>query len=542
MELLIPHSPLSCLLSHLGTEKLSFPHPVDDLKVVQTHISIVLLAGPFAYKIKKPVHFPFVDYSTLEKRRNFCRLELDLNRRLTEDLYLEVVPLTRNGNILEVGGKGVPVEYAVKMKRLPDDRRLGQILRSGNLPQGFWEKLAYLLVRFYRNAAQGPEVSRWAQVKAVEEDLREIFQQIREFPAKVLHPVLRQRLEFLATRSLEAQKGRIEKRAPLAREGHGDLRLEHIYYFPRESEPRDIALIDCVEFNPRYRCCDPLADIAFLLMDLEAGGFGAEAQRFKQVFHTVSGEVEDGLMDYYVAYRHLVRGLVRGLQCLDKEAGSEESEEPRDKARLHFLKALSKLDEPGGRPCLVLLSGLPAAGKSTLAEQLVLSENFQTFSSDATRKELAGRSLESEPAIGYQKGLYKPEWTEKTYSALLERAATALRRGQRVLVDASFSRQAWRERFQNLAKELGVPFLLFACTIGHDKARQRLSEGRHFGSDANLEIYGKMAEHWERPTPELGTLFLNTERPLGVNLSEIQLILEEKGLSKIGSQLEKTSE
>ena len=305
---------LEKLLERLGGQTLSFPHPVEELLVVETHISTVLLAGELVYKLKKPIAFPFVDYSTLGKRRDFCQLEMDLNRRLADGIYLGVVPLTRKDRTIEVEGKGEPVEYAVKMRRLPDSQRLGSLLEKGLLPADFWNKLAYRLTRFYRNAPRGPGVSQWATPKAVEEDLRQVFSQFRSFPAPLLDPVLRERLEGLALGTLEPQKARIEKREGAAREGHGDLRLEHIYYFPGEPPPQDLAIIDCVEFDPRYRCGDPLLDIAFLVMDLEASAFRKESEDFARVFLKTSGELStDHLLDFYVAYRHLVRGLVRGL-------------------------------------------------------------------------------------------------------------------------------------------------------------------------------------------------------------------------------------
>ena len=520
------------LLTRLGGDTLSFPHPVEKLEVVQTHISIVLLTETFAYKIKKPVSFPFVDYSTLELREKFCHLELDLNRRLTEDIYLEVVPITRVGTRLSIGGAGQPVEYAVKMRRLPDDRRLSRLLETGGLPESFWSRLANRLAFFYGNASKGPAVSKWAELQVVAEDWRQILDQLEFFPPAILNPSLWKRLDVLSEENLDQKKGRISLRTKTARDGHGDLRMEHIYYFPDNPEPRDIAVIDCVEFNPRYRCCDPLSDAAFLTMDLETGGYKDQAVLFSHEFLKINGVNSNYLVDFYTAYRHLVRGLVRGLQAQDPEESPQNQDRARKKAHLHFLLALGKMEKPERKPCLILLGGLPGTGKSSLARHFSGKEEFRVFSSDVVRKELTGSPLISRPGAGFEKGIYKPEWTEKTYASLLQRTGESLLKGERVIVDASFTSEAWRKHFENLANSLGIPFLFFVCMVSHETAERRLSEARHFGSDADMGIYRKMAGKWDPPSSELGTLFLNTERPLQINLSEINRTLEQKGLTK----------
>ena len=532
MERPVSNPAFEQLLSRLGAETLSFPHAAADLRVRQTHISVVLLAGDFAYKIKKPVHFPFVDYSTLEKRQRYCGLEVELNRRLSPGIYLGVVPLSLSGTQLEVEGKGVPVEYAVKMRRLPDERRLGSLLETGRLPEEFWAKLAAKLDRFYRGGAKGPQVSVWASPKEVEEDWRQILGQTSAFPPEILDPTRHKRLEVLTLTAFGRHRNQLAERAKFAREGHGDLRLEHIYYFPENDGGEDLEIIDCLEFNPRYRCGDPLGDIAFLAMDLDAAGFQSHSRLFTREFLKVSGTEASSLLDFYVAYRHLVRGLVRGLQAREEDSSPEERAQAAGKARLHFRLAVEKLENPRQRPCLLLLGGLPGAGKSTLGQEMARREGFHVLSSDAVRKELAGQTLESENPVGFQKGIYKPEWTEKTYAELLRRAEEALRSGQRVLVDASFWRESMREPFCDLAQEMRVPFLFFVCMAGRETIENRLGGPRRFGSDADLDIYRKMAPHWETPSPSLGTLFVNTERPVEDSLNEINRTLGQFGLAE----------
>ena len=531
MERPVLNSAFDHLLTRLGGETLSFPQSAADLRVLQTHISIVLLAGDFAYKIKKPVHFPFVDYSSLEKRRRFCELEVELNRRLSPEVYLAVVPITLNGNTLEIEGKGAAVEYAVKMRRLPDNRRLGSLLERDNLPEEFWARLVARLNRFHQGASQGPQVSTWATPRAIEEDWRQILDQTAHFPPEILESTRHKRLEVLSLAALGKHRGQLEKRAKLARDGHGDLRLEHIYFSPEKAEPQDLAIIDCLEFNPRYRCGDPLGDVAFLAMDLEAAGFIPQSRLFAREYLKTASNDAVPLMDFYVAYRHLVRGLVRGLQAQEADSNPEDRSLAAEKARLHFRLAAEKLENPRQRPCLVLLGGLPGAGKSTLGGEMARSEGFHILSSDAVRKELAGQELETENLVGYEKGIYRPEWTERTYEELLRRAESGLKAGQRVLVDASFSRESLRENFWELARNLRIPFFFFICMVSHETTDKRLSAPRRYGSDADLDIYRQMASHWQTPSPFLGTLFVNTERPLEVCLGELHKTLAQNGLS-----------
>lgn len=538
MEQILKNPAPGMLPPHLAAENIAFPYPVAELKTVQTHISIVFLAGDFAYKIKKPVRFLFVDYSTLEKRRNFCEREIELNRRLAPDVYLGVVPVFRKGDVLSFEGEGDPVEYAVKMRRLPDENRLNKLLESGRLPEGFWSRLVEKLVRFYGQAAQGPEVSRWAEPESVEEDWSQILSQTRNFPAEILAPELWEKLESSFQDEWNRHQPWIEGRIGRAREGHGDLRMEHVYCFPNAAPPQDILLIDCVEFDPRYRCGDPMSDVAFLVMDLEAQGLSNEANLLAYSWVSQSGDEDADLLSFYTAYRHLVRGLVRGLQAQEADMSPEERAKAREKARLHFRMALSKLALPQGRPCLVLLSGLPGTGKSSLSRALEKNEDFLVLSSDVVRKELAGFLPSSQPSSGWNQGLYTPEWTDKTYSYLLEKAEEGLLKGQRVLIDASLWEQARREPFYRLAQKLRLPFLFFTCQADEGIVRERLQKTERYASDADYTVYQQMAERWQEPPATWEAVGINTEKSLAESLRKFRSVLSQHRLSL----LQETSE
>ena len=534
MEKILKNPALGLLPPHLAMGTLAFPTPVSDIQFVQTHISLVFLAGDFAYKIKKPVRFLFVDYSTLEKRKSFCEREVELNRRLAPDVYLGVVPITRQGDTLALEGEGEPVEYAVKMRRLPDDNRLNRLLESGRLPQNFWPNLVERLIRFYQTSTQGSEVTRWADPESVEEDWSQILSQVRGFPPDLLMPELWQKIEENFHEEWNRLLPWIEARKGRAREGHGDLRMEHVYCFPGAAPPKDLSIIDSVEFDPRYRCGDPMLDIAFLVMDLEAQGFDREANLLAYAWVSQSHDEDGDLLAFYTAYRHMVRGLVRGLQAQETDMPPEERNKAGEKARLHFRMALAKLAPPEGRPCLVLLGGLPATGKSSLARPLEREEGFTVLSSDVIRKELAGLLPSSQPATGWGQGLYTPEWTDKTYAYILEKTGESLLKGQRVLVEASFWEQARREPFFRLAQRLRLPFLFFICKAGIETVKERLKKSERYASDADYGVYRQMAERWQAPPSDWDAVEVDTEKSQAESLKQIRQTLGRHHLSPWG--------
>lgn len=512
------------------TLPLVFPEGTTDVERRETHISIVFLVGDHAYKVKKTVRFPFVDYSTRALRMHFCGIEVALNRRLAPDVYLGVVPVVLQKDRLVFEGKGHPVDHAVKMRRLPDEWRLGNWLAQGALPDGFWARLASRLRDFYHQAAQGPDIDRWARPKVVEENWRQVVTQIGAFPPDLLAPALRERLERAFNDEWERQRHWVEERRFKAREGHGDLRLEHIYFRPDDPAPRDIRIIDAVEFDPRYRCGDPLLDIAFLVMDLEAHGYPGESGQMAEEYFRYSGDMDGDLLSFYVAYRHLVRTLARGLQTLSEQGMEKETQ--RQWTRKHSLMAWGRIAPPAQKPCLILMTGLPGTGKSTLAKELASTEGIQVISSDTVRKGLAGVPLEKDMTASFQEGIYSPVQTDRTYAALRAEAEERLLEGQRVLVDATFHLQSRREPFARLARDLGVPFLLYICRADLEQVRQRLvPSANRSGSDADIRVHEAIARLWEEPPLELETYRIDNNGPSIQSLSQARGVLIDRRLA-----------
>ena len=261
-------------------------HPADAVEVRQTHISVVFLAGPHAYKIKKPLALGFLDYSTPERRRHYCEQEVRLNRRLAPSVYLGVVPVTSDGTRVEMEGRGEVIEWAVKMERLPDDATLRERLRRGEIGGGQIEALARRIAAFHARAESGASISASGRLEVVARNARENFEESESLVGTTISRAVFERLEALTESTLAALGPLIEGRAGrgVPRDGHGDLRLDHVYLFPERPPPADMVIVDCIEFNERFRCADPIADMAFLAMDLTLHGRGDLARAFAEAY------------------------------------------------------------------------------------------------------------------------------------------------------------------------------------------------------------------------------------------------------------------
>ncbi|MFW6192722.1 MAG: AAA family ATPase [Gemmatimonadota bacterium] len=495
----------------------AYPRPAEDVAVHHTHISVVFLAGDFAYKVKKPVDLGFLDFTTLERRRRFCRREVRLNRRLAPGVYLGVCPLVEDGDGLRVGepfppgeepgpgetaAGGRTAEYAVMMKRLPDEATLRRRLRRGDLRPDDVERVARRIARFHDDAASGPEISRWGRFEVVAGNVRENFEQTTGHVGRTVSERVHRRLREASEEALGRLRPLIEGRADrgVPRDAHGDLHLDHVYLFRDRDPPHDLVVLDCIEFNERFRYGDPVSDAGFLVMDLAFEGRRDLADRFAGAYVLAAGDEEGReLLPFYTAYRAAVRGKVEGMTVEDPDLPPDEREHALRKARAHWLVALGELEPPSRRPGLVLLGGLPGTGKTTLAEGLAQEAGFRVISSDRTRKELAGMDPDDDASAGFGEGIYTPAWSDRTYAACLDAAERALFRGERVIVDASFRGEERRRAFLEAGRRWGVPVLWLVCRADEETVRGRLAGPRSGGSDAGWDVYRRAAGTWDEP-------------------------------------------
>lgn len=483
----------------------AFPEPTSSVSIEETHISVVFLGDTHVYKVKKPVRYPFVDYGSLEARRRFCRREVILNRRLAPRIYEGVVPITEQGGRLTLDGAGEPVEWAVRMKRLPAEATLARRIEQAAsdeaaLPKGTIETIGRRIARFHARAARGPAIARYGRFRIVAGNALENLRDGRSQVGTFVNETVFERLAERTRRELLRRRRLVEERARegIPRDTHGDLRTEHVYLFPDVPPPEDVVIVDCVEFNDRYRYADPVADQAFLTMDLRFAGRWDLADRFvRSYFRAREDPNGRRLMRLYTSYRSAVRAKVQGLKAENAPEGSSAASASAERARAHWLLALGELAPPDQRPCLVLVGGLPGTGKSTLAARLADRANLEVLDTDRIRKELAGLPLEETPGPEESARLYSKEGRARTYAAIEHRIRSGLRRGGRLLVDASFHRAERRRPFLELARAHAVRAVLIVCETGPQTARRRLAGRERDPSDADWSIYVRMREAWE---------------------------------------------
>jgi aminoglycoside phosphotransferase family enzyme/predicted kinase len=486
------------------SEAIAYPHPVEAVEVRHTHISVVFLAGPFAYKVKKPVNLGFLDFSTLARRRHFCEEEVSLNRRLAPEVYLGIVPISRTGLGVQMEGRGELVEWAVKMKRLPEEATLEKRLQRGHVEFGLLKALARKVASFHARAETGERISAFGRFEVVARNARENFEQVAPQVGTTLTQPVFERLRGLTEEALARLRPLIEGRAErgVPRDTHGDLHLDHVYLFPESAPPGDLVIIDCIEFNERFRFADPVSDMAFLVMDLRCHGRRDLGRAFAEEYFLASGDEEGrALLPFYVAYRAAVRGKVEGFELLEKEIPEAERNAALAKAWAHWLLALGELETPGRRTCLVVVGGLPGTGKSTLAQGLAERAGFHLIRSDLVRKELAGLPAGEPARSPFEEGIYAPAWSERTYAECLCRAEQLLFEGKRVIVDASFGEEKRRQAFLDAAAGLAVPVVFLLCEAEAEVARRRLECRRDDASDADWSVYRKATERWEELGP-----------------------------------------
>ncbi|MFC1821925.1 phosphotransferase [Thermodesulfobacteriota bacterium] len=313
------------------------PDKTQNVSVVQTHISTVFVADAFVYKVKKAVNFGFLDFSTLEKRAHYCRQEVALNKRLSEDVYLGVLPITYDGKIHRLGGgQGEVVDYAVKMRRLPEEKLMKSMFEKGKLKSEDLHNIARVIAEFHQKALRSPEIEKYGEPEAFKINTDENFEQTTKYINATIEKedfdLLRQWTNHFFDQNKALFYQRIEDGK--VRDCHGDLHMEHICLL----DP--IAIIDCIEFNDRFRYMDMLGDIAFLLMDLEFREAKELSEGLWQVYAELTGSGDmEALLNFYKVYRAYVRGKVMSFQLDDEMIEPREKEIAAQIARNYFKLA-----------------------------------------------------------------------------------------------------------------------------------------------------------------------------------------------------------
>ncbi|MDF1526948.1 MAG: AAA family ATPase [bacterium] len=481
----------------------AYPHPVDKVEVIQTHISVVFLAGDLVYKVKKPLNLGFLDFTTLEKRHHYCLEELRLNRRLSPDIYLYVVPVVDGPNGLRFGVTGdsveiSPVEYAVVMKRLDESRFLSALLTGGTVDRAAMRSIAERIADFHLQAETSAEITRVGGIEAVILNTEEDFQQVQPYVGETLSIETYETIALYTRTFIEVNRDLFARREAggWIRDGHGDLHTQHICMAD------GFQIFDCIEFNERFRYGDVLADAAFLAMDLERLGYRDLAQTYTDSYLELM-ELGDfsALFNFYACYRAVVRGKVEGFRSRDPNVLPAEANLARENAR-NFFSLAEKYARTPVPPVLITGCGLMGSGKSTLAKALESRLDIVILSSDSIRKELAGIDPTSSRHVPFGSDIYSEEFSIRTYSQLHKRATTHLKGGQSVFLDGSYMNPDLREQALEAARKADAGFLLLHLDPGEEELRNRLRKrmkGPDAVSDGREEILGDQIAAFSPP-------------------------------------------
>jgi aminoglycoside phosphotransferase family enzyme/predicted kinase len=460
-----------------------------------THISWVFLTDLDVWKLKRPVDYGFVNYTTLERRQRSCEDEVRLNRRLAPDVYLGVVPVRLGPRGHWFGLDGDVVDYAVHMRRLPDERSAEALFRRGELTADHLAHLAERLALFFADAPPAPEAGA---LEVIRENVLENFTQTDAFVSRLLS-----RDTFDAVRAwqlgiLERHSDRFRDRAAQGRvrDGHGDLRLEHVYF--ESAEP---IVIDCVEFNSRLRSGDAASDVAFLAMELTARSRVDLAELFLAAFALESDDYDlYGVVDFYSGYRAWVRAKVAAFLAADSSTPPEKATRKAEEARSLFALAHSYMEARSDAPPVIAVGGLIGSGKSTLAAAIGRARGIPVIASDRVRKALAG-VRPTEPAPG---GAYSAAFSARTFEEMFRRAGVVVDSGRGVVLDATFRERALRLAARDLARAVGRRFLFVETMCDEATLRARLRR-RALGpsvSDADEPLLARVRAEFE-PVTEL---------------------------------------
>lgn len=467
-----------------------YPHAVDTVRRIETHISILLLAGAYVYKIKKAVKLPFVDYGTLERRRTCCESEIRLNRRYAPDIYLGCVPIHAGPNGPSFVGNGPVIEYAVRMTRFAPDAQGDVCARDGRITVDSVDGLAATVARYHDHAPARPPRTDYGSAAAVmattKTNLDEYRVLLDDNERALFTPLdqwMRKRLAG-ATTSFEQRRA-----AGFVRECHGDMHLANLIYRTGYWEA-----FDCVEFDPALRWIDVMDDMAFPLMDLHAHGLVEPAHRFLNHYLEITGDYAGlSVLRLYLVHRALVRAKVAQL---GGAAHSPRGDQPR---YLDTARALSV-----ERPRLVITHGVSGSGKSWAAERVAEHFGYVRIRSDIERKRLHGvPPLNHHRAGAFEQGLYSQQNTTTTYDRLFQLAEIALAAGWPVILDATFLEADLRDTARAVAHHAGCPFHILDMDVSPEMARRRLrARGDSDASDASERILGYQLARYQPLAPD----------------------------------------
>lgn len=472
-----------------------YPHSaVDNIELIQTHVSAVFLTGDYAYKLKKEVNFGFLDYSTLEKRKHFLEAEIEMNSAIAPELYLEVVSITKEGEQYTLEGTGETVEYALKMRQFPQENLFINLFEAGKLEIEQMAELGKIVAQFHEEAKTNDYISSFGKVSKIREAFDENYQQTQGYIGRA------QTQEQLTQTQAYTDKFFTDKAALFEtritdnkiKECHGDLHLKNICLWQDK-----IQLFDRIEFNEPFRFVDVMYDVAFVMMDLEAREKQDFANAFLNAYLEQTGDYEGlPLLPLYLSRQAYVRAKVTSFLLDDPNIPETVKQEAQTTASNYYRQAWQYTQNRTGK--LIVMSGLSGAGKTTVAKTIARKHSAVHLRSDAVRKQLAGISVEEKGSDE----IYTDQMSQKTYDRLLELGIMLAQEGFTVVLDAKYDRVDYRSKVIDAAKEKDISLQIINCTAPMDVLRDRINQRSGDISDATADLLADQQANSEDFTAE----------------------------------------
>jgi uncharacterized protein len=462
------------------------------IEMKQTHISVLLLSRSYVIKLKKPVDFGFLDYTTLEKRLKACEDEVRLNRRLCPNTYIAVGGIIDiDGQIRFSGETGKIVDYCVWMRRLPEDRMLDRMVENKTVTEAAIDRVAARLYEFHSTAPRGPEIARWGSLDEVRHNWKENFIQTEPFIGRTISAPAYEAIRSWVNEEIETRAGLFGRRAREGWivDGHGDVRCESVCVTEGA-----ICVYDCIEFNDRFRCGDVASEAAFLAMDMDARGRPDLGYFFTEAYQRRTGDRDFfTLLPFYRCYRAYVRGKVLSFRLNEAEFSEEERRSSAARAG-NFFDLARRYASRLKKNTVIAVGGLSGTGKTSIARAIAGELGLRVISADAVRSSLFGEAKKPAP---YGEGAYTAEASRLTYQTMIERGREILGSDRGVILDATFLRDDDRSMAERMAIDAGAEWRLIECRLAPELVRKRIEEraARKEGlSDATWEIYLRQRE------------------------------------------------
>jgi aminoglycoside phosphotransferase family enzyme/predicted kinase len=501
---------------------------VKRVNLIQTHTSWVFLTGKYAYKIKKPVFFGFLDYTTLSAREYFCHEEFRINQILAPDIYYGVIPIVKIGSRISLQPKKdnyQVLDYAIKMREMPQETIMTNCLQTNKVTYSVVDDIARTIANFHNKSISKPDFHKFGRPEIIEYNWDENFAQTEPFIgitiSKKTFSEIRNTIERFAQNNENVFWKRIHDQK--VKQCHGDLHSRNIFITDK------VYIFDCLEFNPRFAVSDVASEVAFFVMDLEFYQHKELADFFisRYLHYTNDWELLK-VLDFYKCYRAYVRGKVTSFNLNDRGMSKSDKEQAKVIAKQYFDLADKYANSLSAQPKLIMVMGLPGVGKTFLAQHLAEHISAYHLCSDIIRKEITNTPVETHCFEGYGKGIYTKEVSGKTYQEMYRRAESYLNQSKTAIIDATFSWEKSRNEVKQIAQKYDAQFYIINCTCPEKVVMQRMKKrAKEFSlSDATPEIYYRIRDNSEKVEVKKNYLEINTSQPIKKNLDKITRLLK----------------